>query len=406
MNSEKTLKDIFEQDTRIPQVVRKKADAAYEVIRTVSEEFDMEQHKEKRRSLSRGRVAVAALLVIFALGTTTVAAGNYFGLLDYFNWRNQEIPKDAEKLINEEVSQNKPTEEEKKGNGYVDFSIRQTLCDSRQLVAEIAAKPIEKDKYFLIGLDILPEDPVSALGIDSENGDMSVEEYAGKKGLKLLNVYANVDMGEAQISSSFDLKYEPDGTMIFVQTTENVIHEKNMTLTCNTGVLPPDGEEEAADITAEEKELIKEGKMEEPEDNWIRDSFTFQVTDNSNSENFVYKPVQIGRIEKTAIILDEVKMVQTEFGLYVDTRYHYDPDATQEELAASRDIVFDVVKENGDWLERGAGEAGGGTIQLDDGSFLQSSYYALTELSEEMPVKVFDCMNKNQYGIIKVKRQQ
>lgn len=406
MNSEKTLKDIFEQDTRIPQVVRKKADAAYEVIRTVSEEFDMEQHKEKRRSLSRGRVAVAALLVIFALGTTTVAAGNYFGLLDYFNWRNQEIPKDAEKLINEEVSQNKPTEEEKKGNGYVDFSIRQTLCDSRQLVAEIAAKPIEEDKYFLIGLDILPEDPVSALGIDSENGDMSVEEYAGKKGLKLLNVYANVDMGEAQISSSFDLKYEPDGTMIFVQTTENVIHEKNMTLTCNTGVLPPDGEEEAADITAEEKELIKEGKMEEPEDNWIRDSFTFQVTDNSNSENFVYKPVQIGRIEKTAIILDEVKMVQTEFGLYVDTRYHYDPDATQEELAASRDIVFDVVKENGDWLERGAGEAGGGTIQLDDGSFLQSSYYALTELSEEMPLKVFDCMNKNQYGIIKVKRQQ
>ncbi|MDE5779630.1 MAG: hypothetical protein K2I10_14225 [Lachnospiraceae bacterium] len=412
MNIEdRKIQDMLNGNTPIPEVVEKRAAAAFDAIRTAGEEFDMEKTEITKRKWGKSRVAAAACIAVLALGTTTAAAGNYFGLLDYFNWRDREIPKEAQKLINDNVEQKGNEGNETAENQYAEFNIRQTLCDSGQMMIEIEVKALEPDKYFLMTQDWMPEDMISNLGMVSEEGDMSIEEYMEKTGKQALEVNAYVDLGEKMTSASFDTKMEPDGTLIIVENTENVIREKEMTLTCYTMVLPPDLQDKANDegqnLTSDEKDKIAAGEMKEPvvTDNYIRDSFTFKVTDNSISEKFVYKPEQPGKIEGTAIILDEVVMTKTELGLYVDTAYHYDENATPEEIAASEEIVFDVVKENGDWLERGPGSAGGGTVCLEDGSYLQTRDYGVTELLEEMPVKVFDCMSKEQYGIIKVKKQ-
>lgn len=416
MNTEnRKIQEMLNENTPIPEVVKKGAGAAFDAIRTAGEEFGMEKTQGTKNRWSKGRVAAAACVAMLALGTTTAAAGNYFGLINYFSWRGKEIPKEAEKLINDNVEQNGNEAGETAENEYAKFNIRQALCDSGQIMVEIEVKALEPDKYFLMTQDWMPEDMISDLGMASEEGDMTIKEYMEKTGKKALEVNAHVDLGEKEISSSFDTKMEPDGTLIIVQNTDNVIHEKEMTLTCNTMVLPPDLEDKAngeeKDLTPEEQAELKEkiisGEIKEPAmtDNYIRGSFTFKMTDNSITEKFVYKPEQPGKIEGTAIILDEVVMTKTELGIYVDTTYHYDENATQEEIAASEEIVFDVVKENGDWLESGVGVAGGGTVCLEDGSYLQTRAYGVTELLQEMPIKVFGCESKEQYGIIKVKKQ-
>lgn len=368
---EERIQDILREEAELPEVVCDKAGQAFLHIQQRKAES-----KQKHKGMKNMKAAVIALVIILSVGTPVAAAVKHFGLLDYFNQRDENLPEEAVEMIVDDVEQGEMTNEE---DTLVNFRIREYLYDIMQVYLVIEAKPTD-ERYMLIPQWSVESDPVEDLNIDGVSG-MSIGEYAKLQGKELLYANANVDVGG--ISQSYDCRMEKDGTMIFIISGDNGSTLTQREFVCNTQVYPLDATEET-DI--------------------IRDSFTFQMETTGTQKELSYVLTDTTAAKELGIIIDEVVVIETDLLLHVEFLYHYGEDISEEQRKKNEDIHFEVLRENGEELEMSLD--GGGWIQMqDDGSFKDVHSYKKQDLPKEITIQLRDVIEKETIGRIKMVKE-
>lgn len=307
--------------------LKKNDEVPQEVWRKFTDTLDSLPKKESggiRRACARRKYWRAAVLAaaVCVLGTTVFAAGKYFGLFDFANWSQRKLPEEAKMLIETDISQ---TAVDVTGNNFVEFTVKEALCDSKSLFLVIEASAKESGKYFFMPTDAVLEDPVSNWGIESGS---TVAEYVQENGLEPVAVNAGVknadDLGIAVSNVSF--RSASDDVMdIMIESGKN---EEGNTL----GVVCNGTARKYSDASV---------------DAVMRSEIRFTLTDISKSERFRYVPDGAGTVEGCEVQVTAMEMILTELGTYVEV-YYKAPDS-QEGDALYRFRLLDG--ETGEALE-------------------------------------------------------
>lgn len=371
--NEERLYHILKEDAMIPNKVEQKMQETYSKI----EGGDIRQKRVITDTTSKYkfRAAAAVAFTVLAIGTTAYAAARHSAILDSFAKfdSGRELPEQARSLIQTEVDQ------EKVQDGYVNFKVREALCDKNNIVVAVEAKAAEPDKYLLVPEDLQGEEDLNNMVMENLNPamkekDMTIADYAKKYHKEILPVGVGVDTGAGV--SSIDFKLEEDGTGIFTCSSENVSKKMAMELSCSTSIFYKD------DI--------------------IRDSFGFTVNDNSKAvETVVYRTKGQAEVEGTKLVIDEIKFEKSATDMKGTITYHYagnPSDITEED----EDTGFFLFDQNGKQLKDGVGMPG--SSSHEKGKFTQADSYALTELPEQLTLQAKNVMTKEVYGKINVYR--
>lgn len=367
---EERIQNILQKDAEIPDVVNDKVSDAFSAIQQNSN--GMSRKKGLGRSV---KVAAIAFAVVLSIGTTTVAAVKHFGLLDYFSMLNEDIPKAAEDMIVNEVEQQDQFKEGK----LVNFKIREYLCDAHQVYIVIEAKPTD-DHYMIIPQWVEESEPVVNIGI-TDTPEMSIGEYAISKGKTLIYAGASVDTGASCYSQDF--RMENDGTALYILSGANETGKDMLEFNCNTFVY-------SLDAT----------NMEDID----RDSFVFNMKNNSNEEVLDYIITDTSGADELGIVIDDIVISETELVIHVEFLYHYSSEITNEQRKENDDIYFMILGENGEELEF-APLGGGGIESIDDGRFKEICDYKKGELPSELTILLKNVSTKEKHGTVKMKKQ-
>jgi len=365
---EDRIQNILKEEVELPEVVSDKAGQAFLQIQQRKAES-----KQKHTGIRNVKAAVIALVIILSVGTPVAAAVKHFGLMDYFNQRENNIPQEAATMIVDNVEQEQLANEE---SSLVDFKIREYLYDVNQIYFVIEAKPTD-EKYMLIPQWSEEGDPVEDLQIEGVSG-MSIAEYAQLQGKELLHASVFVDIGGG--SQSYDYRLEDDGTAVYIISGDNGIGTAQTEFTCATCVYP-------LHIESDEE--------------MIRDSFTFQMEATGSQTTLSYVLTDIQAAKALGIIFDDVLITETELEIHVEFLYHYADGLSKEDIKRNDDIAFQILGDDGDELEATLNNAGW-TEMLEDGSFKEVRNYEKTSLPEELTIRLRDVFEKESYGTIKM----
>lgn len=327
--------------------------------------------KSNKKRSSKKMAVAAAFAAVLVVGTSAYAAVKHFGIVDYYANNRVNLPQEeVEKLVNTEVQQ-EPVASEVKEDALVNFHIREALLDNNQLVVEVEAVPTDPEHYILAPVDCELDCPVTELLIDGVT-EGTVGEYADAQGKEVLNVEAII-IDDSIAENSMDFVREEDGTMVIIINCGNTIKENNMTLTCGT--------------------CYRNAKNSSFED-IIHNDFTFQVTDESNTQQFVYVPEDAVTAEDIGgSLLDELVVNQTELTIGITTKWHLTKALSEKELLEDYYMTFHIYTEDGTELkfirDGGQGQTGN---QLADGTWeLEHTYvYETTDLPDTLIVEAYD----------------
>ena len=365
---EEQIQNILSKETELPEMVNEKASLAFYEIRQKS------RQKNRRNGVMRYlKTAAIAMVVVLAVGMPVVAAVKHFGLLEYFNQREKNLPQEAADMIVDDVEQEPMSNAE---DTLVDFKIREYLYDVMQIYLVIEAKPTN-EKYMLIPQWVVESDPVENLNLAGASG-MTVGGYAKSQGKELLYANALVDIGG--VSQSYDSRMEEDGTMVFIISGDNGVGTEQTKFVCDTQVYPID--------------LTNDADM-------IRNSFVFQMEATGSQKELSYAPADTKAATDLGIVLDEVVIIETELEMHVEFLYHYVDDISEQQKEKNADICFEIIGENGEKQPLSL-SSGGWTQELEDGSFREIRNYAKQELPQELTVQVRDVVEKEVMGTIKL----
>ncbi len=365
---EDRIQNILKEDIEMPETVNDKARLAFLQIQQKQANY-----KKKHARIKNVKAAVIALVIILSVGTPVAAAVKHFGLLDYFNQREDNIPQEAATMIVDDVEQEQLSNEE---SSLVDFKIREYLYDVNQIYFVIEAKPID-EKYMLIPQWEEEGYPVEDLQIEGVSG-MSIAEYAKSQGKELLYASVFVDIGGG--SQSYDYRLEDDGTAVYIISGDNGVGTTQTEFTCDTCVYP-------LHIESDEE--------------MIRDSFTFQMEATGSQTTLSYALADVQAAQDLGIILDDVVITETELEIHVEFLYHYADGLSKEEIKRNDDIAFQILGDDLEELEFTLNNAGW-TEMLEDGSFKEVRNYEKVELPSELTIRLRDVFEKESYGTIKM----
>ena len=285
------LFDIFSEETTVPKCVLDRIDETLDTLeRTEDKKKETRSTGGRTNRKNWKRSLVLSFAAVMAFGATVFAAEKYMGISSFFSNGGARLSKEAQALI-----ENEPVQQED-GDSILTFTVKEALCDknSVQIVVEAAAK--ERGKYFLVGEDSSYDDPVSNLGIDS---NQTIEEYAGEKGLTVVRVNAHFEFGEKLgiSSASGDFRSQEDDVLMIYSSAVKGNQSSNLTVSCVGVAMLPDAKSV---------------------DDVMRTNITFQLEDKSQGKSVTYVPVDgegITADGKVKILSADIE--ETEVGDYV-----------------------------------------------------------------------------------------
>lgn len=386
------LFDIFSEDTTVPKCVLNKIDETLDMLERTEDKdkeagyesrflkkdnmadeekiLPMIQNGRKTRSTGKRirrknwkRSLVLSFAAVMAFGATVFAAEKYMGISSFFSNGGSQLSEEAQALI-----ENEPVQQED-GDSILTYTVKEALCDknSVQIVVEAAAK--ERGKYFLVGEDSNYDDPVSNLGIDS---NQTIEEYAGEKGLTVVRVNAHFEFGEELgiSSASGDFRSQEDDVLLIYSSAVKTNQSSNLTVSCvGTAVLPD----------AKSVEDV------------MRTNITFQLEDKSQERTVTYVPKDAENGAITAdgkVKIQSVDVEESEVGEYVTIHYMV--------LEDDSNISLDVINADGNlWKMTSVG----GSNETDDTGKegVWKIMYEKTDLPDEIGIRAYDYENTISY---------
>lgn len=290
------LFEIFSENTEIPAVVRKHANAALAQIegRKHPDSPNLRPYGAGRKKSPRRilRTVLIAASLVALLCTGVLAAGHYLGISDFFARSGRTLSEDASSLVQSVTSQT-ATE-----NPLVDFEVKEALYDSETVYVVLSARAADPDKYLLVPSDTTaPEDPAQTIGLDSP---LTIGEYAEANEKEILYIGCGFDYTQhpSMDSYSFRSTLMPDGSMsIMIQG--NGWDSSAQTLTCQNTVAPP-GAKNVDDI--------------------LRSEITFPVENLDDTASYSYIPADSADLPE-GFTLYGVTLKETALGLYAEISY-------------------------------------------------------------------------------------
>lgn len=372
-------RNIFAEDIEMPEVVMQKANEAFAKIRM--EETDLMKKNDIRMFRVRKAVVAAAVCGLIVIGGASVyAAISHFSLLSLFSGETEQVQHNATKLLDDKVKQEKIAD--KKQIKWVNFKVREAICDNNHVIVNVAATAVEPEKYVLIPSFMEEQfDSMSSIGVKGEDGKLSVSDYADKHGKKILKVDASVSQCKAA-SESIQNVLEPDGTLLFIIEFNNEEKDRTLDYSCITVVTPP--MENATD------------------DDLIRDEFKFTLVERSKSEKIRYVPLSKDKVEGTDLIIDSVTFNQSDLSTECTVKYHYagEKSAWEKNKTKDLDIMFFMLDDHGKIIETSEG----GGAERDGMNVTDTSYYKLSDFPENITFMAKDVFEKKNYGTFTAKR--
>ncbi len=200
--------------------------------------------REKPGRYSRGfsfvqKAAVAAILLL-TIPLTAYAATKALGLKDYLASRGLKDTQAVEALTNTfatEGAEEAPQPDAK--NDYAEYTVLEAVCDQNMLYLRAQIKPVS-DEYFLMPGDFGSNDDVGYLNIPGVSG-CTIAEYAESLGKTLISVSVGYYYGEAHLDGTYWSQYQPDGTILFYNSGQNIAEGKEFTLRCMGNAVSGDG---------------------------------------------------------------------------------------------------------------------------------------------------------------------
>lgn len=358
------LFDIFSEETTVPKCVLDRIDETLDTLeRTEDKKKETRSTGGRTNRKNWKRSLVLSFAAVMAFGATVFAAEKYMGISSFFSNGGARLSKEAQALI-----ENEPVQQEN-GDSILTFTVKEALCDknSVQIVVEAAAK--ERGKYFLVGEDSSYDDPVSNLGIDS---NQTIEEYAGEKGLTVVRVNAHFEFGEKLgiSSASGDFRSQEDDVLMIYSSAVKGNQSSNLTVSCVGVAMLPDAKSV---------------------DDVMRTNITFQLEDKSQKRTVTYVPknAEDGIITadgKVKILSVEVE--ESEIGEYAAIHYMVLGDASN--------IALDVTDANGNlWNMTSVGGSAETTQNTKEGVW--KIMYEKTDLPDEIGIRAYDYENSIAY---------
>lgn len=371
---ENKIKSILQEEEELPKIVTDKATEAFSRIQ--SGDLDLNQQGRKKKSYVKAAVACAAILLV---GTSAYAAAAKLGIADFFAKRDMNMPQEAvEKFVNTEVVQEDSGKETATDN-LVDFRVRETLCDNNQLVVEVEAVPTDPEHYLLVPEDSGMDMPVTDLDIDGVT-EGTIGEYAEKMNKEVLFVSAYIE-DESISCLGIDFTSESDGTMVIVIYTDNTIKEDTMNLTCQ-------GTYRKADAVTV--------------DDIVRNTFTFQMNDESSSEEYVYAADKNTTFENLEdFYFDKLIINKTELSMGITIQSHLEKDNISESDKEKYGVWYKICTEDGRELTMLKGSIGSNDW-LADGIHQITETCEIMDLPETLILKAYDGEEKTEYGTVTV----
>lgn len=333
----------------------------------------------KKYRTKKAAVAAAFAAVLIA-GTSAYAAVKHFGIVDYYANSNVNLPQEeVEKLVDTQVQQELVGSDNKE-DSLVDFHIREALCDNNQLVVEVEAVPTDPEHYILAPTDCDLDCPATDLLIDGVT-EGTAGEYAAAQGKEILQVEAMIFDGSFISENSMDFVREEDGTLMIVVNTANAVKENIMEISCVTSYV------NANDDSAE---------------NVVHSEFTFQITDKSNTTQFIYVPDHAVAAEDIGgSVLDEFVVDQTELTTAVTLKWHLTQALSEEEMTEDYAMDFHIYTEDGTklaFIRDGSVPMLG--KQAQDGTWeIERTYvYETIDLPDTLIVKAYDFIKSEEVG--------
>lgn len=337
------FRNIFEEEIEVPKVVLEKAEDAFEKIKREEPETVKRKTFLRKGSFRGQAAAAAAVLCALLLGGGAAYAAGHFGMLDFLGRLREQIPKEAENLI-ETVEDQKILSET--DASIMDCQVKEALCDSEviTIVYEVSAK--EKNKYLFVPTDALPEDHMSDW---SSITGKTAAEYAAEKGLTIVNIGGGIQNKEELgiFTSSMDFRSVSDDVMdIYVRSGKDT-DVKNLEVSCV-----------ATAVVSGSDEVMKQVVQ-------------FTLEDKATSEQAVYIPEE-GQEDNGIYTIRRAEVRQTDLGTYIDIFY------TVEDPEAKEGLFFQAVNETGalEFVEGSSGEP------QEDGSFRERIVLNKTEIGE------------------------
>lgn len=374
--TEQKIREILKQEAEIPELVEKQAFDALDRITSVEcrRRTGGKKSGERYGWMHSVRAAAAALVVLTAVGTGVYAAGTYKGVFDFLADMGMTEMAGLEKTVDTGV------DGVSFSNSYVDYTVREALCDENVIYMVVEAVPEASDQYLLVPQDCMEEDSVTYLGLETVT-DGTIGEYAKLLDKELL--YSSVGLfqkGEL-VSVTETSKMTEDGTVYYCITGVNSTGRDELELTC-VG-------------TAYTKEMAAARRAEAK----------CRVTNYSSSIKSRYM-LQDGRLEtETGIILDGIDITETGLGLYARFSYGAEGDAAEKLLQSGR---WELTDASGNELAPMPYYAGSGLelFELEGGTGrTMTAAYQKTGMEQGMFAVFYDSETDTKYGPYEIKKQ-
>lgn len=355
----------------------RKMNLSEEMDKRLKNRIKEEQMNMRRFKFKKMAAAAAFAFLAVAGGVSVYAATGNSSLLSFFAGDSNEVKNRAAELLETNVAQE--SGDSKKQSDFASFHIRQAVCDKNRVLIQVAVKAADAGKYLLIPQDCIPEqDPVGDLSMKGADMDenMTVKEYAESMGKKCLRVSASVDNRSG--SQSIYNTMEEDGTLVYTISFQNMEKSETLDYTCFTCVYPPEGEGSEEGLKAE---------------------LPFTLTDKSDVETIMYRPISGKNAAGTNLVVDEVVFEKSDLEMACYVKYHYVGSNKEWMKTVDADILFYMLDKNGEIIDFKSGEG----TQIDGTKAVQLANYPLQELPDTISFMAKDVFEKKVYGTVDVK---
>lgn len=370
------LKQILGENTPVPKVVQRKAEEAFMKIQ--NQETGLVKKSKFRWSMVK---VAASIAVALTLCTTAMAASGHFSLLSAFQQESPEVQKKAAELRNQDVEQNDTGNE--KISQWVHFRIREAISDKNKVRVLVEAKPADADQYLLVPSHCdIDTAVIENLHIQGEKEtEQTIADYAAAHGKEC--IYVDAFLEEEGLVVGEEHYTETDGTFLMAMNFENSQKNKKLSYQCEVNAYPAKDLKDYRDM--------------------LKDTIDFTLTDQTDLETVVYRPMKNRLVQGTKLMVDEVIFEKSDLEMVCQVKFHYTGKAKALKKSKDDDICFYLLDSKGNLVESDGGNT---QIEEDGVTMVQSWTYSLRDLPDTLTFQAKDVMTKKVYGKVSVQRQK
>lgn len=369
--TDKEISKIIKKETEIPDIVENRV---METLGQICKAGGYGDLKKKETTMRRKKMygfiqywkAAAIALVVLAGAGTSVYAAKCFGIMDFLGGFGINRTEEVGRLVS--TGRNAP----QFSNDYVDYTVREALCDSELIYMVIEARPKNNDEYLLVPQYYGADDSAAELNIEGVT-EGTIQEYAAASGKKILYSGVRLFKDGELVSCTEDSKADTDGTVYYCVTGTNGFGEGTVNLTC------------VGTVYTAEMSVAN------------RAEFEYTLADRSTGTKRNYTLSMPELAEAAGIVLDQVEIFETELGMYATFHCHAPEDISGD---LERNLVFGLVDGSGEELEPMPYYFSSGVKETEGsiGGYTTTTAYQKPDSQEGISVKVWNLENGMEYG--------